>query len=126
MPTPVQLEEQIYACEGFRVRLTPLKLADKKLPSYDFLVMSPQKWRISDWKTVRLRAYVPFIREVAVLRGDGSVVKSDIQLGTLRDTYYQAKYGTLVPGETTSATVTELPEQTTPRGSHAGDEKPLD
>jgi hypothetical protein len=109
LSTPVQLEEQIYACEGFQVRLTPLNVADKKLPSYDFLVMSPQKWRISDWKTLRLRAYVPFIREIAVLRGDGSVVKSDIQLGTLRDTYYQAKYGALAPGEVGSPTGDEKP-----------------
>lgn len=111
MPTLVQLEEQIYACEGFRVQLKPLKASEKKFPSYDFLVMAPQKWRISDWKTVRLRAFVTSIREITVLRGDGKQAKSNIQLGSLRDTYYQAKYGSLAPEEaTTPATVTPLPE----------------
>jgi hypothetical protein len=112
MPTPAQLEEQIYACEGFRVRLTPLKPAEKKLPSYDFLVMAPQKWRISDWKIVRLRAYIPFVREVVVLRGDEKPAKTDIQLGSLRDTYYQAKYGSLAATEPEPASVTNISAST--------------
>jgi hypothetical protein len=95
MPTVVQVEEQIYACEGFRVRLTPLKPSAKLLPAYDFLVMAPQSWRISEWKTVRLRGYLTVVRSVLVLRGDESPVKTDLRLGNLRDSYYQAKYGTL-------------------------------
>ncbi len=95
MPTVVQVEEQIYACEGFRVRLTPLKPGAKMLPAYDFLVMAPQNWRVSEWKTVRLRGYLTVVRSVIVLRGDESPLKTDLRLGNLRDTYYQAKYGTL-------------------------------
>ncbi len=95
MPTVAQVEEQIYACEGFRVRLTPLKPGAKMLPAYDFLVMAPQSWRVSEWKTVRLRGYVAVVRSVIVLRGDESPVKTDLRLGNLRDTYYHAKYGTL-------------------------------
>ncbi len=109
MPTIGQVEEQIYACEGFRVRLTPLKAAGKALPSYDFLVMAPQRWRISDWKTLRLRSYIAWVRDVAVLRGDATPVKTDIQLGHLRDTYYQAKYGSISPDAVQSSVVTALP-----------------
>jgi hypothetical protein len=112
MPTPAQLEEQIYACEGFRVRLTPLKPNEKKLPSYDFLVMAPQKWRISDWKIVRLRAFIPFVREVVVLRGDEKPAKTDIQLGALRDSYYQAKYRSLAATEVEPTAVAELAKKT--------------
>jgi hypothetical protein len=101
MPTVVQVEEQIYACEGFRVRLTPLKPGMKMLPAYDFLVMAPQIWRVSDWKTVRLRGYLTVVRSVLVLRGDGSPLKTDLRLGNLRDSYYQAKYGTLAAEATT-------------------------
>jgi len=108
MPTAAQLEEQIYACEGFRVKITLLKPAEKKLPSYDFLVMAPQKWRISDWKIVRLRAFIPFVREIVVVRGDGRPAKTDIQLGALRDSYYQAKYGSLAATEAEAAPISEL------------------
>ncbi|MGP6157491.1 MAG: hypothetical protein ACLPYS_08295 [Vulcanimicrobiaceae bacterium] len=101
MPTLAQVEEQIYACEGFRVRLTPLKAGTKTIPAYDFLVMAPQRWRLSDWKMARLRAYVPFVREIVVLRGDDTPAKTDLQLGNLRDTYYQAKYGSLAPEKQT-------------------------
>jgi hypothetical protein len=97
MPTVAQVEEQIYACEGFRVRFTPLKPGTKVIPSYDFLVMAPQRWRLSDWKTVRLRGYVSLMREVVVLRGDDKPEKTDLHLGNLRDTYYRAKYGSLTP-----------------------------
>jgi hypothetical protein len=34
---------------------------------------------------------------VVVFQGDGTPVKSDIKLVTLRDSYYQARYGTLEP-----------------------------
>ncbi|MBV9102481.1 MAG: hypothetical protein JO060_02765 [Candidatus Eremiobacteraeota bacterium] len=95
MPTVAQVEEQIYACEGFRVRLVPLSERAKRLPSYDFLVMAPQRWRISDWKNVRMAAYVTLLREATVLRGDDTPVRRDLQLGNLRDSYYAEKYGSL-------------------------------
>jgi hypothetical protein len=109
MPTLGQIEEQIYACEGFRVRLTPFKATQKAFPSYDFLVMAPQRWRLSDWKTLRLQNYIPLIREIVVLRGDAAPVRGDIALGRLRDTYYEAKYGSTDPGAVQSSKVTSLP-----------------
>ena len=67
----------------------------KTIPAYDFLVMAPQRWRISDWKNVRLRAYVSVVRAAVVLRGDETAVKGDVTLGGLRDSYYAARYGSL-------------------------------
>ena len=93
MPTIPQVEEQIYVVEGFRVKLSPLAAKTKALPSYDYTVMAPQRWRISDWKTARLGAYVTLLRAVDVLRGDGRPIKTDMQLGNIRDSYYEAVYG---------------------------------
>lgn len=97
MPTLAQVEEQILVVEGFRVQLTPLAAKTKTLPSYDFTVMAPQRWRLSDWKNARLGAYVTLLRQAVVLRGDGSPVKSDLQLGGVRDSYYAKQYGTTTP-----------------------------
>ncbi len=97
MPTLAQVEEQILVCEGFRVTLTPLRPKTKMLPSYDFRVMAPQRWRISDWKTARLGAYLTLVRAVAVFAGDGAEIKRDLQLGHVRDTYYAATYGSTAP-----------------------------
>lgn len=97
MPTIAQVEEQILVVEGFRVQLAPLLSKTKNLPSYDFTVMAPQRWRTSDWKNVRLAAYVTLLRGAVVLRGDGSPIKGDPQLGNLRDSYYAKQYGTVVP-----------------------------
>ena len=97
MPTIAQVEEQILVVEGFRVRLTPLLAKTKSFPSYDFTVMAPQRWRVSDWKSVRLKAYVTSVRNAEVLRGDGSPVKGDLQLGNIRDSYYAKQYGTVAP-----------------------------
>ncbi len=94
MPTIAQIEEQILVVEGFRVQLTPLAAKTKNLPSYDFTVMAPQRWRVSDWKTVRLVGYVTLLRQAVVQRGDGSAVKGDLQLGNIRDSYYAKQYGT--------------------------------
>jgi hypothetical protein len=101
MPNIAQLEEQIFVVEGFRVKLTALLAKVKTLPGYDFIVMAPQRWHISDWKTVRLAAYVTLLRSAVVLRGDGSPVQGDLQLGNIRDTYYAAKYGSIArPSQT--------------------------
>jgi len=94
MPTIAQVEEQILVVEGFRVQLTPLAPKTKILPSYDFTVMAPQRWRVSDWKTARLAGYVALLRQAVVQRGDGSAVKGDLQLGHIRDSYYAKQYGT--------------------------------
>jgi hypothetical protein len=55
--------------------------------------MAPQRWKISDWKTERLAPYVELLKGVIVFRGDGEVIQRDLQLGNLRDTYYEAQYG---------------------------------
>jgi hypothetical protein len=95
MPTIPQVEEQILVIEGFRVKLTPLLAKTKSVPSYDYTAMAPQRWRVSDWKTARLGAYLALIKAVAVLRGDGTAVKGDLQLGNIRDSYYEATYGAI-------------------------------
>ena len=93
MATLVQVEKQIFEREGFRVKLVPLTAKTKSIPAYDFTAMAPQRWRISDWKMQRLDAYVTFLRGVVVFRGDGTEAQRDLQLGNLRDTYYEAAYG---------------------------------
>lgn len=93
--TLAQLEEQIFVVEGFRVKLAPLQTKTKSLPGYDFIVMAPQRWHISDWKNVRLAGYVTLLKSAVVLRGDGSPVAGNLQLGNVRDTYYAAKYGSI-------------------------------
>ncbi len=97
MPTLAQIEQQILVVEGFRVRLEPLAAKTKSFPSYDFTTMAPQRWKVSDWKNVRLKAYVTLVRGIAISVGDGTPVKGDPQLGNLRDTYYKAQYGTIDP-----------------------------
>jgi len=97
MPTLAQVEEQILVVEGFRVRLEPLVAKTKTYPSYDFTTMAPQRWKLSDWKNIRLKAYVTLVRAITISTGDGSPAKGDPQLGNLRDTYYKAHYGTLDP-----------------------------
>jgi hypothetical protein len=55
--------------------------------------MAPQRWRISDWKNARLEPYRLMVKGLTVYRGDGSPVTRDMQLGNLRDSYYEAEYG---------------------------------
>jgi len=93
MPSLAQVEEQIYVVEGFRAKLVPLLAKTKSFPSYDYTAMAPQKWRISDWKTARLGAYLTLVKAVTVERGDGTAVRGDLQLGNIRDSYYEARYG---------------------------------
>ncbi|MGZ3562429.1 MAG: hypothetical protein ACXVAS_11340 [Vulcanimicrobiaceae bacterium] len=105
MPNLKQVEEQIFAREGFRVRLTPLdeKAKPKSLPAYDYGYMASNKWKLSEWQMVRLARYIPFARSIEVYRGDGQRVKSDMRLGNLRDTYFDAfcqeEVATLQPPE---------------------------
>lgn len=95
MPALETVERQIWEREGFRVKLVPLTEKVKSIPDYDFAVMAPQRWKLSQWKNERLSQYVTLLRDLVIYRGNGDVVKSDVQLGNLRDTYYQAEYGTL-------------------------------
>ena len=97
MATKKQVEDAIFALEGFRVELELLE-AKKSLPAYDYTVMAPQRWKISRWKNERLAGYRALVKSAAVLRGDGTHAK-DIQLGNLRDTYYEAQYGEITSEE---------------------------
>jgi hypothetical protein len=95
MATFAAVEKQIQEREGFRVKLTPLNGSVKSLPAYEFTVMAPQRWKLSEWKNERLSQYVALVRAVTVYRGNGAIVKLDVQLGNLRDSYYQAEYAVL-------------------------------
>jgi hypothetical protein len=95
MPSLEAVERQIWEREGFRVKLVPLTAKVRSIPAYDFAVMAPQRWKISQWKNERLSQYVALLRDLTVFRGNGDAVRTDVQLGNLRDTYYQAEYGTL-------------------------------
>jgi hypothetical protein len=92
-----QVENAILEREGFRVAL---ELFDEKrhvLPPYDYPVMAPQRWKVSDWKNARLGAYRLLVKGAMIYRGDGTPVGTDLQLGNLRDTYYENAYGSLKP-----------------------------
>lgn len=67
------------------------------LPPYDYPAMTPQRWKVSDWKNARLDAYRLLAKGITVYRGDGEPINRDVQLGNLRDTYYESAYGSLEP-----------------------------
>lgn len=93
MATRKQVEDAIFAREGFRVELEPFEGKKSPLPAYEFTAMAPQRWRISEWKNERLQPYRLLIKAVVVYRGDGTRAARDIQLGNLRDTYFEAECG---------------------------------
>ncbi|MBV8370830.1 MAG: hypothetical protein JO036_18100 [Candidatus Eremiobacteraeota bacterium] len=94
-PSITELQEQIFQREGFRVSFERFGAADAALPPYEYPVMAPQGWKVSDWQRVRLGPYVLLFRGVTVYRGDDTPLPRDVKLGHLRDSYYQATYGTL-------------------------------
>ncbi len=94
-----ELQEQIFQREGFRVSFERLSAAKDELPPYDFPVMAPNGWTVSDWKRIRLGAYVLVFRGVTVYRGDDEPIVRDIKLAHLRDSYFKARYGTLSPDD---------------------------
>ncbi len=84
-----QVEDAIFEKEGFRVKLTPLD--GKKsvaLPPYDYEYMALNKWKLTDWRMVRMARYIPFLKSMDIFRGDGTKTISDMRLGNLRDTYF--------------------------------------
>ena len=97
--TITELQEQIFQREGFRVSFERLGASKDELPPYDFPVMAPQGWAVSDWRRLRLGRYVLLFRGVTVYRGDGEPIARDMKLGHLRDSYYKAEHGTLSPDE---------------------------
>ena len=79
MATRKQVEDAIFAREGFRVELEPFEGKKSPLPAYEFTAMAPQRWRISEWKNERLQPYRLLIKAVVVYRGDGTRAARDIQ-----------------------------------------------
>lgn len=97
MASREQVQKAIFELEGFRVELEPFDGKRQALPAYEYPVMAPQRWKVSDWKNARLTAYRLLIKGATVLRGDGKPVARDLQLGKLRDTYYEHEYGSVEP-----------------------------
>ena len=93
MATKKQVEDAIFQREGFRVELEPFEGKKTTLPAYDWSVMAPQRWHVSDWKNARLESYRLMVKGITVYRGDGKPIARDMQLGNLRDTYYETAYG---------------------------------
>ncbi len=90
-----ELQQQIFDREGFRIVFERLGAASGELAPYDYPVMAPQSWKVSDWKRLRLARYLLAFRAATVYGGDDEPIKRDLKLGHVRDTYYQATYGTL-------------------------------
>jgi len=93
MASKKQVEDAIFEREGFRVELEPFEGKKSSLPAYEWSMMAPQRWKVSDWKNVRLEPYRLLVKGATVYRGDGTPIPRDMQLGNLRDTYYEAEYG---------------------------------
>jgi hypothetical protein len=92
-----QVENAILEREGFRVEFELFTGKRPALPPYDYSVMAPQRWKVSDWKNARLAAYRLLVKGVTIYGGDGKPIPRDLQLGNLRDTYYKVAYGSLDP-----------------------------
>lgn len=97
MASKAQVERAILEREGFRVELELFDRKPPALPPYEFSLMAPQRWRVSDWKNARLSEYRLLVKGATIYRGDGTPIPRDLQLGNLRDSYYQAEYGSLRP-----------------------------
>lgn len=110
MATKAQIEKAILEREGFRVELQLFEQKRQTLPAYEYPVMAPQRWKVSDWKNARLAKYRLLVKGATIYHGDGTPIPRDLQLGNLRDTYYSATYGSLQP----PGDVTERSEKVTP------------
>lgn len=97
MATKAQIEKAILEREGFRVELELFAEKRQALPAYEYSVMAPQRWKVSDWKNARLAEYRLLVKGATIYRGDGAPIARDLQLGNLRDSYYEATYGSLKP-----------------------------
>lgn len=97
MVTKAQVENAILNREGFRVEFELFGARRLALPLYDYPVMAPQRWKVSDWKNARLGAYRLLVKGITVYSGDGTPVQRDLLLGDLRDSYYEDAYGSMKP-----------------------------
>jgi hypothetical protein len=93
MASKKQVEDGIFEREGFKVELELFEGKKSSLPAYEWSVMAPQRWKVSDWKNARLEPYRLLVKGITIYRGDGTPIPRDMQLGNLRDTYYEAEYG---------------------------------
>lgn len=100
MPSKKQVEDAIFEREGFKVELEIFEGKKSALPAYEFAAMAPQRWKVSDWKNARLEPYRLLVKGATVYRGDGKPIPRDMQLGNLRDTYYEAEYGPIKAEQT--------------------------
>lgn len=103
MATKAQMEKAIFEREGFRVELELFNGKRPSLPTYDYPLMAPQRWKVSDWKNARLDEYRLLVRGITIYRGDGKPIPRDMQLGNLRDTYYEDAYGSVEPPQEVDA-----------------------
>ena len=108
MASKAQVEKAIFEREGFRVEFELFDGKRGALPPYDYATMAPQRWKVSDWKNARLDAYRLLAKGVTIYRGDGAPIPRDLQLGNLRDTYYENEYGSLQPPSGVPADVPTL------------------
>jgi hypothetical protein len=99
MASKKQVEDAIFEREGFKVELDLFEGKKSALPAYEFGAMAPQRWKVSDWKNARLEPYRLLVKGATVYRGDGKPIPRDMQLGNLRDTYYEAEYGPIKAAE---------------------------
>jgi hypothetical protein len=97
MATKAQIEKAILEREGFRVEFELFAEKRQALPPYEYPVMAPQRWKVSDWKNARLAEYRLLVKGATIYRGDGTPIPRDLQLGNLRDSYYATTYGSLEP-----------------------------
>ena len=93
MATLKNVEEQIFAKEGFRVKLLPFEGKARALPAYEFEYMARSTWTVSEWQSARMQQYVALLRGVDILRADGERAKMTARLGKLRDGYFDAFCG---------------------------------
>ena len=103
MATKAQVEKAIFEGEGFRVELELFGRERPSLPPYDYPVMAPQRWKLSDLKNARLEAYRLLVKGATIYRGGSEPITRDMQLGNLRDTYYEDAYGSLEPPQEVDA-----------------------
>jgi hypothetical protein len=102
MASKTQVESAILAREGFRVELQLFDGKKPALPPYEYAVMAPQRWKISDWKNARLAEYRLLAKGMVIFGGDGVPISRDLQLGKLRDSYYENVYGQIEPPQSES------------------------
>lgn len=127
MASKKQVEDAILEREGFKVDLEVFEGKKSALPAYEFAAMAPQRWKVSDWKNARLEPYRLLVKGATVYRGDGKPIPRDMQLGNLRDTYYEAEYGPIKTerqtGEAAAEKVVDLSKR---RKKTARDDAPRD